>query len=378
MSSSGGAGGPGFGMGALIGQKGVKYGLTVRPAPGAAQKKPFGTAGRVPAGGGARPPPRKPVFGEEDSDDEEPNVEQQIARQAARKQSDKKVADMHAAALAEDASIFDYDSHYDAIQASRDQPKQTEKLQRQSRYIAGLLEKAEERKREQDVLYERQLAKERAAEDHLFGDKERFVTGAYRKKLEEQQKWKEEQKRKKEEEEANAVEKRGHMGDFYRNLLRSNVAFGAAPAPAQQQQEQLQQWEQGAAAEQRRQRSEEAAAEEAPQQEQGLAAPRAGAEKPGQQQGEPGGWEATQAARAVAQAGPSAAGRPEPEAAAAAGGKRAAGGPAEANAAPAAAAPAPAAGERRNREDAVAAARERYLARKRQKTGGALPEGGAP
>lgn len=27
------------------------------------------------------------------------------------------VADLHAAALAEDAAIFDYDSHYDAIQA---------------------------------------------------------------------------------------------------------------------------------------------------------------------------------------------------------------------------------------------------------------------
>ena len=57
-------------------------------------------------------------------------------------------------------------------------------------------EKAEERKREQDVLFERQLAKERAAEDHLFGDKERFVTAAYKKKLAEQQQWKEEQKRK--------------------------------------------------------------------------------------------------------------------------------------------------------------------------------------
>lgn len=34
------------------------------------------------------------------------------------------------------------------------------------------------------------------AEDHLYGDKERFVTAAYRKKLEEQQKWKEEQRRK--------------------------------------------------------------------------------------------------------------------------------------------------------------------------------------
>ena len=66
----------GFGSGILIGQKGVKYGLTVRGAPGA-QKKPV--------------QPKKPVFGEDESDEEEANVEQQIARQAARKQTDKKV-----------------------------------------------------------------------------------------------------------------------------------------------------------------------------------------------------------------------------------------------------------------------------------------------
>ena len=29
-------------------------------------------------------------------------------------------------------------------------------------------------------------------------------------------------------EEAEAAEKKGHMGDFYRNILRNNVAFGTA------------------------------------------------------------------------------------------------------------------------------------------------------
>lgn len=61
----------------LIGQKGVKYGLTV-PKPKA---KP------------AAPPPKKSVFGDDDSDeDAQANVEQQIARQAARKQTDKKAS----------------------------------------------------------------------------------------------------------------------------------------------------------------------------------------------------------------------------------------------------------------------------------------------
>ena len=135
---------------------------------------------------------------------------------------------MHAAALAEDPSVFDYDSHFDTIQESRAEPKRKQKTARESKYIASLLETAEERKREQDVQYERQLSKERAAEDHLFGDKERFVTAAYKKKLAEEEKWKAEQKEKQEREERNAVEKVGHMGDFYRNILRNNVAFGTA------------------------------------------------------------------------------------------------------------------------------------------------------
>lgn len=64
----------------------------------------------------------------------------------------------------------------------------------QSKYIAQLKEKAELRKREQDIIYERKLQKERSKEDHLFGDKDKFVTSAYRKKLEEQQKWLEEER----------------------------------------------------------------------------------------------------------------------------------------------------------------------------------------
>ncbi|KAL4428308.1 hypothetical protein ABPG75_002397 [Micractinium tetrahymenae] len=344
----------------LIGEKGRKYGLEVRAPPGS---KPAAPSAK-----------RRSVFGEDDDEDETvDNVEQQIARQAARKQSDKKVADMHAAALAEDAAIFDYDSHYDSIQESRAQPKRQEKLQRQSRYIAGLLEKAEERKQEQDILYERQLAKERAAEDHLFGDKEKFVTAAYRAKLAERQAWLAERKRKEEEEQANAVEKRGHMGDFYRNLLRSNVAFGGKPGEAaakprqaaQQAEQPAGKAEKTAAAQGEEEGEEEPrwlplspqhAAERGQEDELGAqqpaaeaaAAPSAAQRQQDEQQGGAAGGPAAVEARAAGQGSEHA------------GGEAGAGTPA---------APAAAAGQRRNQEDAVAAARERYLARKRQRTG---------
>lgn len=364
----------------ITGQKGIKYGLEVRKPPGAKATAP--------------PPKKRSVFGDDDSDEEQQgNVEQQIARQAARKQSDKKVADLHAAALAEDAAIFDYDSHYDAIQAARAEPKKQEKLQRQSRYIAGLLEKAEERKKEQDILYERQLAKERAAEDHLYGDKEKFVTSAYRAKLAERQAWLEEQKKKKEEEEANAVEKRGHMGDFYRNLLRSNVAFGGKPS---EDKKQPAGGAGAAAAPVGKQQQREEAAEEEPEEPQWLprdqSPPAAAAQRQGQEGGtagrqpageaEPDGWHAAQAALQARRGGGAAPAdegeqreqreqprqqsqerRPQ-EGDAAAPGEGGAGADGGAPAGPAAEA-----GARRNKEDAVAAARERYLARKKQRTG---------
>lgn len=64
----------------------------------------------------------------------------------------------------------------------------------QSKYIERLMEKAKERERVHEIVYEKKLIKERSKEDHLYGDKEKFLTSAYRKKLAEQAKWMEEER----------------------------------------------------------------------------------------------------------------------------------------------------------------------------------------
>jgi coiled-coil domain-containing protein 55 len=46
------------------------------------------------------------------------------------------------------------------------------------------------------VRFERRLLKERQQEDHLFEGKEKFITSAYRKKLEEDKKWVEQERKK--------------------------------------------------------------------------------------------------------------------------------------------------------------------------------------
>ena len=45
----------------------------------------------------------------------------------------------------------------------------------QPKYITKLVEKAKIRKQEQEIVYERKLLKERQQEDHLYGDKEKFI-----------------------------------------------------------------------------------------------------------------------------------------------------------------------------------------------------------
>lgn len=51
------------------------------------------------------------------------------------------------------------------------------------------MKKAEQRQKEHEIVYERKLAKEREKDDDLFSGKDKFITGAYKRKLEEQKKW---------------------------------------------------------------------------------------------------------------------------------------------------------------------------------------------
>ena len=86
---------------------------------------------------------------------------------------------------------------------------------------------------ENEKLFERKMVKEAEAEAHLYCDKEKFLTSAYRKKLDARKEYEEELKRKEAEEAKNDVTKRGDLTGFYANLLNHNLApdeTGAASA----------------------------------------------------------------------------------------------------------------------------------------------------
>ena len=137
---------------------------------------------------------------------------------------------MHAAALAEDPTLFEYDAHVESNDASRRAKlaaADAERVERKSRYVETLMAKQRERAREEAVVYERRLLKERQKEDHLYADKEKFVTASYRAKLEADAKWLAEDKARDDAEAAEDVTKRGDLSDFHRNLMTRNASAGA-------------------------------------------------------------------------------------------------------------------------------------------------------
>lgn len=346
----------------LLGNKGVKYGLQLPAKPATKQVKK----------------PQAAISAFQEGSDDEDTIGKQIARQQAKISTDVKVANLHAKALEEDPSIFDYDSHFDAMQEQKVRPAMQEKIERKSRYIEALKDKAVQREREQNVVYERRLAKERSAEDHFFGDKEKFVTAAYKRKLEEDKRWLAEEKLREDQEQKNDVVKKGHMGNFYRNILKTNDVRTGLKKPEQESKKRAPSFEaaQLADAAQDADAAATAAADREPgrsDQAATLASAAAAAE-----------WDAANAARqrhakpavTPAAAPEASAAAPEATAAAAIEGRDPLQTAAEAAAklpdaeVEAKAAAAAEAVAQASKEDRIAAAREKFLARKRQKTGG--------
>lgn len=122
-----------------------------------------------------------------------------------------------------DASVFDYDGVYDTIKEAERQVKQSkvaEDASKKPKYVEGILESAELRKRDRLRAEARMIQKQREAEGEEFADKEAFVTNAYKQQQAELAKA--------EELESKAEAKRRDtdkgMGTFYRDMLNDTSA----------------------------------------------------------------------------------------------------------------------------------------------------------
>jgi coiled-coil domain-containing protein 55 len=153
-----------------------------------------------------------------------------VAEQAAL----RKRAEAAMASSKVDLAVYDYDGEYDSFaSAGKKESPSTNTQQKeaggrgQSRYISNLLKSAQRRTQEQEIIYERKVAKEQAEEDGNteYEGKEKFITSAYKKKLAEREEWaKEEEERAKREAAADVTQKKG--GDFLFAGFGRNVLMG--------------------------------------------------------------------------------------------------------------------------------------------------------
>ena len=122
----------------------------------------------------------------------------------------------------------------EAMQESRSAVRmgvQKEKEERKAKYIGSIMQAHKHREIENEKVFERKMQKEADAEAHLYGDKEKFMTGAYRRKLEAREEYEADLKRKEAEEARDDVTKRDGLGHFYSNLLDGNLAPDATGDP---------------------------------------------------------------------------------------------------------------------------------------------------
>jgi coiled-coil domain-containing protein 55 len=219
----------GFNLGDTSVTTSLKYGLNA-------------SAKRKPAKAPARP---LAAFADADDDDDGPSDaagahrrgNAEVARQQAAARDDARARAIHAAALQQDASVFEYDAHHDAhsdARRAKQREADEERVDRKSRYVETLMKRRDEREREDAVLKERRLVREREREDHLYGDKEKFVTAAYKKKLEKDEQWLAEEKAR-DDAEARDTAKARESGFGFDAIRRSALESAGGPRAGQKE-----------------------------------------------------------------------------------------------------------------------------------------------
>lgn len=115
-----------------------------------------------------------------------------------------------------DSSVYEYDAVYDSLKPAK--PTAAADKDRRPKYMRGLMEAADVRKRDALIAEEKKIAREREQEGDEFAGKEKFVTEAYKKQQEENKRIEEEERRREEDEQKKNAG--GGMSGFYKDLLK--------------------------------------------------------------------------------------------------------------------------------------------------------------
>lgn len=131
-----------------------------------------------------------------------------------------------------DPSVYDYDSVYDSLHAKPSSNNSSTTLaadqEQKPKYMSDLLAAAEVRRRDQLRAKEKMLAKERELEGDEFADKEKFVTGAYKRQQEEMRRLEAEEVAKEKEAEERKKREGGGLKGLYKKMLEKNEQKHAA------------------------------------------------------------------------------------------------------------------------------------------------------
>ncbi|KAI0033943.1 coiled-coil domain-containing protein 55-domain containing protein [Vararia minispora EC-137] len=140
-----------------------------------------------------------------------------------------------------DATVYQYDEIWDNMKLAKEKQKeikQKESQERKPKYIHGLLVSAQTRKLDHLRAEEKMIQRERETEGDEFADKEAFVTQAYKDQMAEVRRAEEEERQREELEKRKRGSTSG-MSHFYRKLLEESeqqheatVAATIQPAPS--------------------------------------------------------------------------------------------------------------------------------------------------
>merc|ERR1719316_1895305 len=149
--------------------------------------------------------------------------------------------------IKEDPTVFQYDEVYEEeCSQPLSQVARTEALEQkkrvglvvrsapgraESRYLTKIIAATDNRKVEQSIIEDKLIKKKREQEGNLFGDKEEFMTGAYKEELRKRKEFEDDLKNKDIIDAKNdAMRKQQGTGfaDFNRNLLNSGLARAGA------------------------------------------------------------------------------------------------------------------------------------------------------
>ncbi|CAH8510047.1 unnamed protein product [Heterobilharzia americana] len=126
-------------------------------------------------------------------------------------------------AYEEDPSIFQYDEILDEIHEKKSKDICAPNS-RKSKYVSRLIKASNERKLERELCAERKAQKDIETEADLFGEKDSFVTPAYKNKLNELRELVKKQTEAEQWEDVMDIRKQDGLGGFYRFMYESQNA----------------------------------------------------------------------------------------------------------------------------------------------------------